>query len=107
VITETQTSATGTFASFFRSAAGVPGFPIKFFSGRLVVVVIAVAVAPVPVLLLPFGWELAEVDVIVVVVFADPLAVIDRFAVVPDVVVAVVGVIDPVVVVCAGRAQNR
>ena len=70
----------------------------------LVVVVVAVAVAPVPVLLLPFGWELAEVYVFVVVVLAGPLLVIDHFAVIPDVVVAVVGVVDPVVV-CAGRAR--
>jgi hypothetical protein len=42
----------------------------------------------------------------IAVVFAGPLLVIDHFVVVPDVVVAVVGVIDPIIVMFgASRAQ--
>src|SRR5580658_8335960 len=41
----------------------------------------------------------------IVVVLAGPLLVENDLAAIPDVVVAVVGVIDPVVMMLAGRAQ--
>jgi hypothetical protein len=76
-------------------------------------VVVTVTVAPVPVFLLFFGRQLAKIAMGIAVVFAGPLVVVNNFAVVPLVVVAVVGVIDPVVMVfgasCAqdGRRQRR
>jgi|SRR5271168_4158814 len=70
-------------------------------------VVVAMAVPPGPVLLLFFGRQLAEVSMFVMVGFARPLLVINHFAVVPDVVVAIVRVIDPVVMMLASRAQYR
>ena len=60
-------------------------------------VVIAVAVSPSPILFLLFGWQFAEIAVRIAMIFVGPLVVIDHFVMVPDVIVAVVGVIDPVV----------
>jgi hypothetical protein len=70
-------------------------------------VVIAVAVTPSPVLFLFFGRQLAEIPMFVTVVFAGPLLVIDDLAAVPDVIIAVVGVIDPIVMLGASRAYSR
>jgi hypothetical protein len=57
---------------------------------------VPVTVAPGPVFLLFFGRQLAKITIGIAVVFAGPLIVVDHFVVVPDVVVAVVGVIDTV-----------
>src|SRR5271163_2112683 len=70
-------------------------------------VMVAVAVAPGPVFLLFARGQLAKVSVFVAMVFVRPRLVITHFLVVPDVVVAVVRVINPVVMMCASRAQYR
>jgi hypothetical protein len=59
-------------------------------------------VPPVPVFFLPVGRQFAEVYMFVVVALAGPLVVENHLVVVPDVVIAIVGVIDPVY---AGRAD--
>jgi len=64
-----------------------------------------VTVAPVPILFLFAGRQLAKVSMFIPVVFVGPLAVIDNLIVVPNVVVAIVGVIDPVVMMFASQAQ--
>jgi membrane-associated protease RseP (regulator of RpoE activity) len=68
-----------------------------------VAVVVAATVAPVPVFLLFLGRQSAKIAMRIAMVFAGPLFVIDDFVVVPDVVVAVIGVIDPVVMMRTGR----
>ena len=74
----------------------------------LLMVVVAVTVPPGPVLLLVFRRQLAEVDVRVVVGFTSPSVIVDHFVVVPDVIIAVVGVVDPVVVgMATGDTENR
>lgn len=72
----------------------------------MVVVVLPVAMPPGPVFLL-FVWrKLAKIAMRVTVVFPCPLVVIDDLVVIPDVVIAVVRVIDPIVMMRASRAQN-
>ena len=69
-------------------------------------VVVPMTVAPIPVFLLLPGRQLAKIAMGIAVVFAGPLLVIDHFVLVPDMVVAVVGVIDPIIVMFgASRAQ--
>ena len=68
-------------------------------------VMIAMAVAPVPILFLFSRRQLAKIAIGIAMVFARPLVVINDFVVVPDVVVAVVGIIDLVVMMSAGRAE--
>jgi len=65
------------------------------------------AVAPGPILLLFSGRQPAKVSVFIPVVFVGPLPVVNDFLVVPDVIVAIVRVIDPVVMMCASCAQYR
>jgi hypothetical protein len=72
----------------------------------LVMVVIAVAVPPGPIFLLFSRRQTAEVSVLVAVVVASPLVVVTDLHVIPNVVVAVIGVIDPVMV-CASGAHDR
>ena len=67
--------------------------------------VIAVAVTPSPVFFLFIRRQVAKIAIGVAVIFARPLVVVDDFVVVPDVVVAVVGIIDLVVMMSAGRAE--
>ena len=71
-----------------------------------ILVVVAVTVAPGPVFLLFSGRQLAEVSMFVAMIFSRPRLVIDHFVVIPDVIVGVIGVIDPVVMMCAGGAQH-
>jgi len=61
-----------------------------------VVVVVSVTVAPGPVFFLLFGTQLAEIPVFVAMVFAGPLMVINHLVVIPHVIVAIVGVLNPV-----------
>lgn len=68
-------------------------------------VVVAVTVAPVPILFLLIRRQLAKIAIGIAMIFAGPLVVINHFVVVPHVIVAVVRVIDPVVMMCASRAQ--
>jgi hypothetical protein len=63
-------------------------------------------VAPGPVLLLVVLVELSEVTMRISMSFHHPLLVIDSFVVVPVVVVAVVGVVNPPVVVVFGTADS-
>jgi len=58
---------------------------------------ITVAVAPIPVLLLFGRRQFAKIAIRIMMVFVCPLVVINHFVFVPNMVVAVVGVIDPVV----------
>jgi hypothetical protein len=67
--------------------------------------VIAVAVAPGPVLFLFSGRQVAEITIGIAMVFVGPLMVVDDLVMVPDVIVAVVGIVDLVVVMGAGRAE--
>lgn len=67
--------------------------------------VIAVAVAPGPIFFLFSGRQMTEIAIGIAVIFAGPLMVVDDFVVVPDVVVAVVRIIDLVVMMGAGRAE--
>jgi hypothetical protein len=67
--------------------------------------VISMTVAPVPVFLLLFRRQSAKVSMFVAVVFAGPALVEDDLVVIPNVVVAVVGVVDAVIVMCASRAR--
>jgi hypothetical protein len=61
---------------------------------------------PGPVFFLLPGWQLAKISILVAVVFASPLMVIGDLRIVPDMIVAVVGVIDPVVMwMSASRPQ--
>jgi hypothetical protein len=63
-----------------------------------VAIVIAVTVAPGPIFLLLFGREFAEVAVFVAMILARPLMVINNLFIIPDVIVAVVGIVDSIVV---------
>jgi hypothetical protein len=67
----------------------------------------SVAVAPGPVFFLFAGGQVTEVSVLIAVVFAGPRLVVGDLSAVPDVVVAIVRVIDPMVMVCASRTQYR
>jgi hypothetical protein len=71
-----------------------------------VVVAVPVAMPPGPILFLFFRGQPAEVSVSVTVILSSPLVIVNDFVVVPDVVVAVIGVIDPVMV-CASSAHYR
>jgi hypothetical protein len=68
---------------------------------------VPVTVTPVPILLLLSRRQLAKISMFIPVVLVGPLPVVDDLLVVPDVIVAVVGVIDPVVMMCASCAQCR
>ena len=61
-------------------------------------VMVPVTMPPGPIFLLFVGGQLAEVSVLVTVILASPLAIVNDFVVVPDVVIAVIGVIDSVMV---------
>jgi hypothetical protein len=77
-----------------------------FFRSLLVVVVVPVTMPPGKVFLLFVVRQLAKIPIGIAMGFAGPLVVIAHFSLVPDVVVAVVRVIDPVVVMLgASRAQ--
>jgi hypothetical protein len=62
----------------------------------VIVTAVAVAVAPVPVLFLLFGVEFAEVTMLVPMVLMGQLPLIEHFVIIPDMVVAVARVIDPI-----------
>jgi hypothetical protein len=66
---------------------------------------VAVAVAPGPVFLLFSGRQPAKITLGIAVIVAGPLVIEDDFVIIPDVVVAVVGVVDPVVMMFASRTQ--
>jgi hypothetical protein len=69
---------------------------------------VTVAVTPGPIFFLLLRRQLAEVSVFVEMILARPLMVIDIFIVVPNVVIAVIGVINSVIVMMlARRAQYR
>jgi hypothetical protein len=71
-------------------------------------VVVLMSVPPGPVFFLLLGRQPAEVAIRVAVVFVSPAVVEDDFVVVPDVVVAVIGIIDPVVMMMgASHAQEK
>ena len=69
-------------------------------------IVVAMAMAPGPIFLLLFWPDFAEVAIFVAMIFAGPLVVIHDLIVVPHVIIAVVGVIDPIIMMMfgAGRA---
>jgi hypothetical protein len=66
---------------------------------------VPVTVAPIPILFLFSGRQRAKVSMFIPVVFVGPLPIVNHLFVVPDVIVAVVGVVDPVVMMSASRAQ--
>jgi len=72
-----------------------------------IVIVVPAAVTPSPILFLFLGRKLAKVSVFVAVVVAGPLVVVHNFIIVPNVVVAVVGVVDSVVMFGACHAHYR
>ena len=64
------------------------------------------AVAPAPIFFLFSGRQIAKIAMWIAVVFTGPLLVIDHLVLVPDVIVAVIRVIDPVIMMFGtGRAQ--
>jgi hypothetical protein len=65
---------------------------------------VPVIMAPIPILLLFSRRQLAKVSMFIPVVLAGPLPVVNHFLVVPDVVIAIVGVIDAVVMMCTSCA---
>jgi hypothetical protein len=67
----------------------------------------SVAMPPAPVFLLFFGRQRAEVAIGIPVVFRCPLIVVNNFVVIPSVVVAVLGVINPFVMARAARSDYR
>jgi hypothetical protein len=69
-------------------------------------VVVAVAVTPGPVFFLFTGRQMAEIAVRVAVIFDGPLIVVNDLIVIPDVIVVVVGVVDPVVMMRAGHSKH-
>jgi hypothetical protein len=70
-----------------------------------VVIVIPVVMPPRPIFLLLPGRQFAEVAIGIAVVVPSPSMVVDDLVVIPDVVIAIVGVIDSVMV-GAGHARN-
>jgi hypothetical protein len=80
-------------------------FPNPFSDKSLVVV--PVAVPPGPILFLFPRRQMAEIAVGIAVVFARPLVVVDDFVVIPDVIVAIVGVIDPVIMRMAASRYTQ
>ncbi len=60
-------------------------------------VVVSVAVPPGPVFFLFFGGKLAKITVGIAVIVPGPCVVVGNLVIVPDVVIAVIGIIDPVV----------
>ena len=62
---------------------------------------------PVPVLLLFFRPELAKIAMRIAVILARPLIVVNNFIVVPNVVVAVVRVIRPVIMMLGTRCAHH
>jgi hypothetical protein len=90
-----------------KKLAPLTGAALGLIESALVAVFIAVSVTvpPGPVFLLFFGPQLAKVSMFIATVLTGPLLVIDYFVIVPYVVVAIVGVIDPVVMMRASRAQ--
>ncbi len=72
----------------------------------VIAIMIAMIVAPGPVFFLLLGRQMAEVAILVAAVFAGPLAVVDDFIVVPDVVVAVVRVVHAIGMMFARRADS-
>jgi|SRR5580692_8756037 hypothetical protein len=64
----------------------------------MIMVVVSVAVPPRPVFFLFSGGQPAEITVRVSVVFPRPGVVVGHLFIVPDVVIAVVGIVDTVVV---------
>jgi hypothetical protein len=63
----------------------------------MVVVVVTVAVAPGPIFFLFARRNLAEIAMFVAMVFPRPAMVVNNFVIVPDVVVAVIGIVDPII----------
>ena len=68
-----------------------------------------VAVPPVPILFLFIRWNLAEVAIRIAVRFGCPPMVVADFVVIPDVIVAIVGVIHAIVMMlgAAGRREGH
>jgi hypothetical protein len=64
---------------------------------RAALVRVAVAMPPGPVFLLLCRRELAKIAVRIAMIFVRPLVLIDHLVLIPDVIVAVVGIIDAVV----------
>jgi hypothetical protein len=77
------------------------------------VVVVAVTMTPGPVFFLFPRRQFAEVAMFVAVIFVSPILVVGYLVVIPDVIIAVIGIIDPIVVVAAacgdkhGRGQSE
>jgi hypothetical protein len=74
----------------------------------MIMVAVSVAVPPRPVFLLVFGGQPAEITVRVSVVFPRLRMVVGHLFIVPDVVIAVVGIVDTVgMMVGASPAHHR
>lgn len=70
-------------------------------------VTVAMVVTPGPIFFLLLGRNVPEVAILVTMVFVRPLVVVADFIVVPDMVVAVIRIIDTIVVMFASDSQNR
>ena len=74
----------------------------------MIVVMIFVAVAPGPIFFLLSRRQLPEIPMFITVVFARPLMIISVLVVIPDVVIAIVGIVDTVVMMMRARcAEHR
>jgi hypothetical protein len=67
---------------------------------------VPVTVAPIPILLLFPRRQLAKVPMLIPVVLVGPLPVVNDLFAVPDMIVAIVGIVDPVMM-CTSYAQHR
>jgi hypothetical protein len=86
------------------AAGGSTGSRLQIVAA-IYLVVIPVIMPPGPVLLLLCGRQLIKIPVFVIMVFAGPRVVIRHLRVVPHVIVAIVGVVNPVGMMFARRAQ--
>lgn len=74
----------------------------RLLTVTLIVVMVAVVVAPRPILLLFFRWQSAKIPIGIAVCLVGPAAVIDGLAIIPDVVVRVVRIVDASIMMFAG-----
>ena len=70
-------------------------------------VMIFMAVAPGPIFFLFSRRQLPEIPMFITVVFLRPLMVTNILVVIPDVVIAIVGIVDPVVMMMRARCSEH
>jgi hypothetical protein len=72
-----------------------------------IMVVVAMTVTPGPILLLLFRSKFAEIAILIAVAFTRPGVIVGDLAIVPNVIIAVIGVVNAIgVMSTASRAHN-